>query len=707
MITLNPLNWFNNTGGEGQKSGITTRKTDPLGPYTAMFESWVAREVNPFLYEALRESVAPIDGAINKLVTLDGILRVEGGNDQITALIEEWMSNVPVNDLEVGLQSFYRSLGNEMYEQGFSIGEPRIEQDAISGLRVADSKGVIFERNLQGGLNCWYLPPKQKRGRRDGTDNIERVLRNGYQSESLMPMLKENGYRMIDPTLLVYAAFNPEADGPYGTSIMRSTEFDAKVLLVMKNSLMRTWERFGDPIFNVTYKTKAKVSPQQLEERKQSIAVNLAAAMRVKASGNSADVVNAVGRDDEIDIKILGGDGQVLEIEAPARHILEQIVSKTGLPSWMLGFHWSTAERLAQRQGEIALQESRTRFETRKPGLERIIATMLRLRGESWKRGDWYLTQDLPSLQDILAQAQARFLNTQADMMEGGRTPNPPEGGDSGPKFAGVSRLGEIRWPTDEKHDCGCHHHKSTTIRHKSEQYIEDAPALVALEDRAVTALIQSWHQLYGDVTAALGLDEEGKSTSPVWQFEPTSMFVLLMELMDGFIDQNGTEDAAWQQATYEAWARGVTNAAAELQVEDGIEQAIRDQIQQAMAQRGMELVTETTIRTLKDDIITTLEQGALDGLNPKEVARKLRSRFEVHDYDWERLARTEIAEAQIQGKLTLYADEGIAEYDWVAAIDGCPICKGLERGGPYQVGSGPTIAGDSHPHCRCSITAG
>src|SRR5690606_21877120 len=105
--------------------------------------------VNPHLYEALREALPVLDGAINRLVTVDGIIRVRGGNDALVQEIErDLLDNIPVNDAEAGLQAFYSSQGGEVYEQGLGVGEMVMDGRGkeLIALRVADSKGVAFSR---------------------------------------------------------------------------------------------------------------------------------------------------------------------------------------------------------------------------------------------------------------------------------------------------------------------------------------------------------------------------------------------------------------------------------------------------------------------------------------------------------------------------------------------------------------------------------
>lgn len=412
---------------EAIASGSVLRAGSGLGPWNGLATWYLPRKVNPSLYEALREAVAPIDGAINRMVTMDGIIRVQGDNDALVAEIDDWLRNVPVNDLQRGLQTFKDALGNEVYEQGCGIGEYITDTKGrdIIGLRVADSKGILFRRTAQA-FECWYAPPATPTFRGDGTDRVEQLLRGSYGNMT-STQIQNAGYARVPLDRIIYQSLNNEADDPYGVSLLRGMEFVSQILLAIQNATEQVWRRYGDPPLSLTYKTKnRKLTSADLQDRQAKLANDLSNALNAKRQGNTADFVQAIGADDELVITVIGAQDKVIEIEAPARHVLEQIVAKTGLPSWMLGFHWSTAERLAESQGNIVIQESRTRWARCEPAYTGMVANLLRMRGRTWQRGDWQLVQDLPNLADVLKQAQSDFLRAQTELMLRGGQPVDP-----------------------------------------------------------------------------------------------------------------------------------------------------------------------------------------------------------------------------------------------------------------------------------------
>lgn len=686
------------------------RSGTALGIWHESLNGFVPREVNPYLYEALREAIAPIDGGIIRTVTLDGVIRVRGGNEKLVSVIEEGlMANLPVNDYEAGLQAFYASQGNEIYEQGFSVGEMILDAAGreLIGLRVADSKGIYYRRNEAHAMETWYRPPAPKRsGRRDGTDQMEAVIRN--QACRTVDWLNQANYVLLDAPLLVYAACNPEAAGPYGVSVMRSMEFVGQVLLKIQNASGHVWDRFGDPPLQLTYKTSNRALKQEdLDKRRLALAAELEKVISAKRSGNSADFVQAVGKDDDITIKAIGADGQVIEIEMPARHMMEQILAKLGLPPWMLGLSWSTSERMADQQSEMALQESRTRFERRLPGLRKIVATWLRGRGLTWKPGDWQLYQELPRLSDMLKEAQADFLRAQTQMMLSGTAPPPPPG-------TGVGDPRKSAYP----HDLGsmlpglarrraAHAHARKVATDEAEPWAETDPELPRIEARAIAGLLALWGDLRDRVLRALVLPSAKAAKAPeVWTFDPVGLLQLLADEEAIFLAAAGGEQGPLLQEAFRAWVRGLTNAALAFDVPAAIEETHAEMREQLLA-RGLERVRTALARTLRDDILAALTGGDFDGMNPREVARRLAERFDVHDYDWERLARSEIAHAQALGKRAQYLAMAVQELDWLTAGDGyCPICADLAAAGPYPILTAPMPVDDSHPNCRCSVVA-
>lgn len=727
-MNINPRTWFAGTKGASPvSSSALVRAQMAMGPWQQALGMFIPREVNPWFLEALRESLGILDGAVNRMVTIDGIIDVEGGNDALVQLIQrELIGAIPVGDKNAGLQAFYTGMGQEQYEQGFSLGEMVFDRRGreIVALRVADSKGVLFHRNLNTGvMESWYLPPMPNAlGRRDGTDSVQNVLRNSPRQLNVN-LIQGRGYEFLKPETLVYSVFNPENDLPYGVSLFRGIEFVSQIMLRMHNATSQAWDRFGDPSFHVSYKTKNRsLKDAPLESRRAKIASDFAGTLNAKRMGNSADFVTAVGADDDIVINIIGGNNQVLSIEMPAQQMFEQILAKTGLASWVLGVQLGRAPAgLADNQAEMMLQDSKTRFESRVPALQGLVTNWLRGRGKTWKPGDWQLVQRLPNLRDELKRAQAKFLEAQTQLMlsNAGVQPAPdapatvgPQNGTSVPrpgKSAHEIAAGTFDDPIMRAALLALVHKQAPHVHAKGaggETWAIDDPNLPRIQTAAVAALQSAWQALAKQTLQALELPVK-KAQGEVFTFDISSQLQQLVQLQAQFVAASTSADAALVQLALEIWARGIENAAAAVDRSAEAEQVIANaRAMHAMATQAelRAAVQKTTMRVYQDDIVQALTEGVYNGTNPREVADALRKKFDGHDYDFQRLAESEMAAAHAQGNADALAQMGIAQYDWILAPDACPICTAIAEAGPYAVGSGPMPVRDSHPGCFCVI---
>lgn len=729
-MNINPRTWFAGAKGANPvSSSALVRAQMAMGPWQQALGMFIPREVNPWFLEALRESLGILDGAVNRMVTIDGIIDVEGGNDALVQLIKrELIGAIPVGDKNAGLQAFYTGMGQEQYEQGFSLGEMVFDRRGreIVALRVADSKGVLFHRNLDTGvMESWYLPPMPNAlGRRDGTDSVQNVLRNSPRQLNVN-LIQGRGYEFLNPNTLVYSVFNPENDLPYGVSLFRGIEFVSQIMLRMHNATSQAWDRFGDPSFHVSYKTKNRsLKDAPLEARRRKIADDFGAALNAKRMGNSADFVTAVGADDDIAIDIIGGNGKVLSIEMPAQQMFEQILAKTGLASWVLGVQLGRAPAgLADNQAEMMLQDSKTRFESRVPALDQLVANWLRGRGKTWKPGDWQLVQRLPNLRDELKRAQSKFLEAQTQMMLSSAGVAAQNGD---PVTVGPQAVNALPSSGKAAHEIAASMFDDPIVRAAlmdtvrkqlnhthtkgagKETWAIDDPNLPRIQTAAVATLQSAWKALANQTLQALELPVK-KAQGEVFTFDITSQLQQLAQLQAQFVASSTAADAALVQLSLEIWVRGIENAATAVDREAEAEQVIAHARAMRALSTQAELraaVQKTTVRVYQDDIVQALTEGVYNGTNPRQVAAELRKKFDGHDYDWQRLAESEMAAAHAQGNADALAGMGIAQYDWILAPDACPICTKIAEAGPYNVGSGPMPVRDSHPGCFCVIAA-
>lgn len=699
---FNPFSWGASAPAVSSGTSIADSREDD--EYLKMFESALSREHNPEFWETLREAMPIFDIAIQKLCAMDGIIMAESDNPALQNTINEFMEQIQVNDLQSGYQSFYRLLAGESYEQGCAVGDFVFSDDnrSVVQLNVADTKGIIFDRNDQGGIDTWYAHPSKH----TTSKPLQQIMRSDDSRLSISTLTSEHGFVKVNANNLVYVGYNVEPDTPYGVSMMRSTGFVSKVLATMMHSLERQWNRFGDPVFSAVFKSGVKRDVKPLQEIKDTIAADLAAVMNAKANGKSADLVNAIGNKDELDINILGALESVLDIKDSGDFIVNQLTAKSGLPAWMLGI--GPAGQDAMREAEMVLMESRQRFEERKAALKKPIIAHLRAQGVAFKHSDWDLVQQLPSVSDVLAQANANFLNSQARMMD--------------PDYQGAENLPSSNAPIEtegekllKKSLALPYPQSAEQIKTKAPKWAESDGQLPALSKRAESYLMAVWNRTQDELLRLLNLDGQENSPGTLFEFENNEQQQLqLQQLQENTVYLAAAIDGGLAIALVSAHERGLLNSTRELKHPPNVGLLATDQLdilaarQNALRDHALDQVTNSTTLSLKDRIYKELIDGDYNNLDPQTVAARLKQRFADRAINYRQIAHAEVAQAHALGKEQQFSALGVSMYDYKHSNDSkvSSICRAHAAAGPYQVGKGPLPVKDSHPECRCTIVA-
>jgi len=685
------------------------RHMNPQGPMTVIFQDYIFRKVSGDFYEMLREGIATIDGGIRRLISLNGTIKIIGDNMPLVEELEDFCRSVPVGDTQAGIHAFYENTWNETFEQGFSFSEFTATPDMkdIAGMRVADSKNIVFRRNTDGAAVPWYRyqDGSSQRYYSAPTALIERIITATYgQTVSI------NGINEVklNPANKIYFSIGNENGDPYGVSIMRSMEFVSQILVTLQNSILNSSERFGDPMYHGHIKSNIK----DLESVRKSFEDALKVIVASKRNGGSGDIVTAGGNDGDVKINVIGHDGQLFTYDVPLRHVLEQIVSKFGIPAWMLGIYWSTTERMATLEVESALQDAKIRQLSMIPQFIRLFSTFLRIRGRQWKRvttfldkpGDWGFVFETPNLRDILSIANANFLNAQADLMRSGSASNTQTNlqiGQATVDVAGheitlISKSSalpvitkELRrpspWPDLDK------------IEFEYENKLKDDWA--ELQERTLT-ILKIRGQREGKGIKAPPADLPGMETFFFTEDQRNAIMQALKNLTGSYDWSNA--DSPVRRYYGQSYSAGLIQAAYLLGKDRPILDIIQNrEVYEEMMRTGFQLVKDTATRTIVDRIIPEMEAHMTAGSNPLDVARRLEKLFRDQNSDWERLARSEMSMAAERAKLDEWKEWKVKMVEFTPAPDACPICMSLR--GDYSIGKCPLPVQDTHPRCRCS----
>ena len=364
------------TGGAQLRRGAQ----HPFG----MLENYVPMgEGNIAVYREIREALPIVDAAIGKLIRLCSGFRIKSGDAAVKRELERFVLTVPTGRGQYGLQAFLDSYLNSMLTYGMAVGEiiPRGDRE-IAAVICGNVEDVCI---------------------REGANPMEFEI-CAFDGAELKPLPRQN--------LLLFTPFNPETEHPYGVSLMRSMPFLAKTLMKIYESIGTNFERCGNLHYAVTYRPGGDVLDKaNAAERVQKIADEWSRAMQSTKNGNIRDFV-VLG---DVDIKTIGADCEMPDTATPVREILEQIVSKTGVPPFLLGLSWSSTERMSAQQTDILTSE----ITAIRRSLDGIIRRICDLQLAMWALdADYEIVWDDIDLQDQVEEAKARWYDAQAEALK-------------------------------------------------------------------------------------------------------------------------------------------------------------------------------------------------------------------------------------------------------------------------------------------------
>ena len=335
------------------------------------------------LYRTIREAVPIIDAAIIKIIRLTNGFTVVCDDERVGRALNGFLRTVNTGRGGRGIETFLTQYLDSMITCGRGIGEI-----VLSGRKdiAAVLCGNVADIEIQEGNSA--------------LDFKICAMKDGQ----IVPLPYQD--------LLLFTAFNPDTDSPYGVSLLRSMPFLAGILLKIYNSLGLNWDRAGNVRFAVVYKPQGDVLDRAYaKERSEQIAREWSNAMQSGKNGNVQDFV-AVG---DVDIRVIGADNQILDSEIPVKQILEQLVAKTGIPPFMLGLSWSSTERISSQQADIMTSEITAIRRSLTTVITHICDMWMRLHGNVC---DYEVVWDEVNLQDSVEEARASLYLAQAQKVQ-------------------------------------------------------------------------------------------------------------------------------------------------------------------------------------------------------------------------------------------------------------------------------------------------
>lgn len=334
-------------------------------------------------YRAIREAVPIVDAAIGKIIRLSGGLRAACEDAGAEAALNRFLATVNTGRGQRGLQSFLDCYLDSMLTCGRAVGE--IVTDGTKDIAAV----------LCGDVSTVLV--------REGDSPLDFCLCDaGSYPPAPFPY----------QDLLLFTPFAPETEHPYGVSLLRSMPYMVGILSTIYESIRSNFERSGNVRYALSYRPgDGALDRANAPERLKQIAEEWSAAMQSGRHGAVRDFV-AMG---DVEIRTVGADAKMPETETPVRQILEQLVSKTGIPPFLLGLSWSSTERMSSQQADVMTSEI--------AAIRRSLTTVVTRVCDLWMAIHGYdapyeIVWDDINLQDEVEEAKARWYGAQALKLE-------------------------------------------------------------------------------------------------------------------------------------------------------------------------------------------------------------------------------------------------------------------------------------------------
>ena len=316
------MNWFRRKK-ETAVPGTVQLRSGERHPFGMLADYVPLQNGELQLYRAVREAVPVVDAAIYKLIRMTGGVRATCQDAAAQRQLQTFLRTVPTGRGQQGINAFLDCYLDSLLVCGRAIGEI-----------VPARGGRDIAALLCGRTDCIDI--------REGSPPLQFCICGPNETGRLVPLPFQN--------LLLFTPLHPEAEHPYGVSLMRSLPFLTDILMKIYHTIGVNWERCGNVRFAVTCRDGGN---GQAAERSRMLASEWSQAMQETKQGSVRDFV-AVG---DVDIRVIGGDAPILDSEVPVRQILEQVVAKTGIPPFMLGLNWSSTERMSAQQADLLTTE--------------------------------------------------------------------------------------------------------------------------------------------------------------------------------------------------------------------------------------------------------------------------------------------------------------------------------------------------------------
>jgi hypothetical protein len=332
------------------------------------------------------DSIPALSTSVGILAGMVGTPKLAGATDAETKELEEWAAALPVGHIAQGLQAWLVDHVAQALVYGYAVGEAEINpaRDEVSRLWSYVSPQFVFEAEPDGSLIVKQLGQSEQQG--------------------------------LNPITVLTTTYNPVGCDPRGRSLFQAIPTVSQIWMDMLHALRQTCRRIGIETFHVNWDVAIDelddVQGEVAEAVREEMQESWNAAMKSQAIDGLAKDFFSTGK---IKVEPIGGLSEIPSIQDNKRAIVEEVVVATNIPPWMLGYSWSTTERLSQQQADMLIAKVEGIRRCATSSLQKLAALRQQIRG---KRGPVSIEWEVVNLQDAVEQAKARLLEAQADIQQ-------------------------------------------------------------------------------------------------------------------------------------------------------------------------------------------------------------------------------------------------------------------------------------------------
>ena len=299
------------------------------------------------------QAIPVLRRAVGILAGLVGAPEYRTGSDTLDADLLTWSRGIPFGRIGMGLSAWLADHIAQALVYGYAVGEVEIARPrGFAALWSYHSATCAFRVDQSG--QC-------------------QIVQRGRMAQEVL----------LNPQTMVSTTYDPVGSDPRGQSLFLCVPTAAQLWMDMLYAYRSTWRRCGIATFHVNWQPGDSFDDPTGavgSEVRQSLQDSWSNAMKSQAVDGVPYDFFSTGA---VTVEPVGAKTAIMDLQPAKRAIVEELVTATGIPPWMLGYTWSTTERLSQQQADMLVSFVEAIRRSSENALLKIGSLRERLQGRS------------------------------------------------------------------------------------------------------------------------------------------------------------------------------------------------------------------------------------------------------------------------------------------------------------------------------------